>query len=249
MPDYLEKPNPVPYDLHLTSGGAQVVDQFPAAPHSDVYYTPPMYERGSPAWNLLSRAEQEGQIDRRIGLLRDLNRVANKISITDALTGLENRRGLITDLKKEIAAEKSGSIARSVLLFVDIDRFKRVNDSMGHMVGDQILHDIGERFQAIPIRQGEVIARFGGDEFVMLAHIERQAGNGKRGRRPEDDNLELLSARLAREVEESGKALGVDYITASVGRPIKHLPDETAEDWLARADTAMYKQKHAGTVL
>ena len=155
-------------------------------------------------------------------------------ALHDGLTGLPNRTLLLDRLDHALARrERVGN--RVAVLFIDLDRFKVVNDSLGHGVGDQLLVAAAERLEAA-LSQGDTIARLGGDEFVIL--LEDVAG--------EDDAIQVarrISDALARPFELPG---GQDvYLTTSIG--IAFATDHGSGDgWLRDADAAMYRAKEQG---
>ena len=146
----------------------------------------------------------------------------------DALTGLPNRY-LITEVLQGFLDRG----ARPVVMFVDIDRFKLVNDGIGHGGGDTILMLLGERLLAA-VRTGETVGRFGGDEFVIVC-----------------ENMLMRGARvLAERIRECTRLpFDVDgrqvFLNVSVGIALAG-PDDTAESMLRGADTAMYRAKASG---
>lgn len=148
---------------------------------------------------------------------------------TDQLSGLPNRRALEQHLSHEIelAATRGTSLSAVVL---DIDHFKKVNDTFGHIVGDAVLADVAARLRGVA-RQDEIVARFGGEEFVWLL--------------PGTDGAEaLLAAERARKAIESEPFGEVGSITVSAG--VCELRDAGSHSLLACADRALYAAKHAG---
>ncbi len=157
------------------------------------------------------------------------------LALEDALTGLANRNVLADHLERALARQaRSG--ASLVLMFVDVDDFKVVNDVYGHAVGDALLVEIAARLKA-NTRPGDVAARLGGDEFLLLlenltsprAEVERRA--------------EHLRAAVAAPITVQGEQLRV---TVSVGAALVTLPGHRSDEVLARADGAMYIAKRAG---
>lgn len=110
------------------------------------------------------RAQEE-----RIRQLEDM-------ALTDELTGLLNRRGLLLALKHEMAAARRDAHAGGMLVMIDLDGFKQINDVWGHAAGDSYLQAVGEALMH-DVRESDHVARLGGDEFaVLFTHIEEQAG-------------------------------------------------------------------------
>jgi diguanylate cyclase (GGDEF)-like protein/PAS domain S-box-containing protein len=150
---------------------------------------------------------------------------------TDPLTGLLNRTAF-----SERLATATGSIdpaAAPAVLFVDIDDFKNVNDTLGHAAGDELLSTVAARLTA-DVRADDVVARLGGDEFAVLL----TSADGDRLRDVADRLLISLRAPMAL----SGTTTSV---TASIGGALG-LPGDTADRLLHRADTAMYDAKRSG---
>ncbi len=146
----------------------------------------------------------------------------------DALTGLPNRFMLAENLQRVL--DRSG---RPVVMFVDVDRFKLVNDGIGHGAGDEILRLLGERLRN-SVRLGDMVGRFGGDEFVVVC-----------------ENLSLPEAKaIAGRIRAATRhAFEVDgrqvFLNVSVGIALTG-PEDTAESLLRGADAAMYRAKSAG---
>jgi diguanylate cyclase (GGDEF)-like protein/PAS domain S-box-containing protein len=162
----------------------------------------------------------------------------------DSLTGLPNRALLMDRLAHALSrlrqyAERDGGVtskgARVALLLMDLDDFKRVNDSLGHSAGDQLLVRVVERI-APHLRPGDTFARFGGDEFAILLD-EVEATSSATG----------LAERLRRELRAPFVIDGQEmFITASIGVVLSDPSEEGGEDLLRRADVAMYRAKSRG---
>ncbi len=145
---------------------------------------------------------------------------------TDALTGLPNRTALLGGL----AAACEPSLPDAALLFIDLDGFKQVNDTLGHAAGDRILQAAATRF-ASTVRAGDLLARLGGDEFCVLVHT----GVTTRW-------TDALSARLIASLD--GELADGIRLSASIGVAMVR-PGDGPSDVLAAADAAMYATKRA----
>ncbi|MBK6673229.1 MAG: EAL domain-containing protein [Proteobacteria bacterium] len=160
----------------------------------------------------------------------------------DRLTGLANRLQFMDRLKEAIDRVRTGGQKMLAVLFLDFDRFKVVNDAMGHQAGDELLVLMAERLRrsmrssdATPGSSNQ-IARFGGDEFLLLLNdIER----------PEDAGR--IADRLLKSLSQPYRIHGRDvHSTASVGIVTSQTGDDDAETIVRNADLAMYEAKHAG---
>ncbi len=152
---------------------------------------------------------------------------------TDELTGLPNRRSVFEELASADVRLAAGD--RIAVLVLDLDRFKEINDSLGHVVGDALLAQVGPRLRA-ELRAEDVLARLGGDEFVVLAtdvDAEQATALGER-----------LRARLQQPFASNGLGLRVD---ASVGVAIGPDESRSAVELLQLADLAMYSAKTTRT--
>ncbi len=153
----------------------------------------------------------------------------------DKLTGLPNRALLLDRLNQMLARSKRTGKASFAVLFLDLDRFKVINDSLGHMIGDQLLISVARRLDAC-LRPGDTVARLGGDEFTMIL----------------DGTLDEEEAtRIANRVHEAMREPiileGHKVFTAvSIGIAPGSLTYESAEDILRDADLAMYRAKSLG---
>ncbi len=153
----------------------------------------------------------------------------------DALTGLPNRALFMDHVKMAIQRSRRSGDRLFAALFLDLDRFKIINDSLGHMVGDQLLVGIAHRLEAC-LRPGDTVARLGGDEFTIL--LEDLACT--------DDAIEV-ALRVQEAVTQPFNIGGHEvFTTASIGIALSETGYERAEDLLRDADTAMYRAKMAG---
>jgi diguanylate cyclase (GGDEF)-like protein/PAS domain S-box-containing protein len=154
----------------------------------------------------------------------------------DALTGLPNRALFMERLGQAQARAKGRSGDGFAVLFLDLDRFKVVNDSMGHRAGDQLLVAIARRLDRIR-RAGDTVARLGGDEFAFL--IEGAGEANEAGR---------VANRVHRELSQPFEVNGQEVFTsASIGIALGGANDHRPEDLLRDADTAMYRAKSLGS--
>jgi diguanylate cyclase (GGDEF)-like protein/PAS domain S-box-containing protein len=153
----------------------------------------------------------------------------------DSLTGLPNRALFLDHLELAInhCRRRSGNLF--AVLFIDLDRFKVVNDSLGHMVGDELLVGIARRLE-ICLRDGDTIARLGGDEFTILLDGIADYGDAHRV-------AERVQEVLDQPFNLAGREL---FVTASIGIKYSSGRDEQPEDILRDADTAMYCAKALG---
>ncbi|MEZ4523348.1 MAG: diguanylate cyclase [Thermomicrobiales bacterium] len=150
----------------------------------------------------------------------------------DALTGLANRTLFIERCERALVQMRRHP-SRIAVLFLDLDRFKPINDTMGHAVGDQVLVEVAGRISE-RIRGEDTVARIGGDEFVVLLTNVDDA----------EEALEVAD-RIARRIEEPIIAEGQSHqVSASIGVVISQSPDAKPETLMHYADTAMYEAKN-----
>ncbi len=152
----------------------------------------------------------------------------------DPLTGLPNRR-LFEDRLEIALAQAHRYRHRVALIFVDLDRFKQVNDGFGHAAGDELLRGVAERL-AHSVREGDTVARIGGDEFTLLLPGIHYA-----------EDLAAISRKLVESLRTPFRLDGRDVrVTASGGISLYPEDGEDAEALLKSADTAMYRAKERG---
>ena len=157
------------------------------------------------------------------------------IAFHDSLTGLPNRRRFHEHLVQALARVQTEPQRQFGLMFLDFDRFKLINDSLGHAVGDEFLIAVAGRIQH-QVRPGDIVARLGGDEFAILA---------------EDLNDQryavTLADRLLEALRQPFQIAGTEITTsASIGITFSGMGYATPADMLRDADTAMYKAKTSG---
>jgi diguanylate cyclase (GGDEF)-like protein len=154
------------------------------------------------------------------------------LSLIDDLTGLYNRRGF-SDLGEQYLKLARRSGRGVTMVYLDLDRFKTINDSLGHHVGDRALLKVADILRAT-FRRSDIIARLGGDEFGVLA-LEAA-----------DESSELLVQRLRERVIDFNRTSPEPYqLSVSIG--MAHHDDDLRvrlEDMVAEADSAMYREKH-----
>ena len=156
----------------------------------------------------------------------------------DALTGLPNRVSFMEQLTHAVRhADETGS--RLALLFVDLDHFKRINDSLGHLVGDVLLRTVAQRFTA-SLRATDIVSRFGGDEFMVL--LPGLAGGPAHAADAEEVAQKLLAA-IGVPVNAEGRPLSV---TPSIGIALYPGDGDSPEELVKHADAAMYLAKSRG---
>ena len=176
------------------------------------------------------------QREQLLNQFRELNATLESYSYTDALTGLPNRRAVVTELHRLFAmAERAG---QSVLIgFIDLDGFKAINDTYGHEAGDEFLTEVGRRIGA-GLRGGDTLGRLGGDEFIVVG---MGAAPGAEG----DAAAKALRDRMAPLIQGTYRLSGCafDYPGASFGVVSADPGSMTPDDALRAADAAMYVQK------
>ncbi len=182
--------------------------------------------------HLVAAVSASRDVTERKGFEERLRRGA----LYDDLTGLPNRALLLDRLDHAIERHGRDPALRYAVLFLDLDRFKLVNDSLGHAVGDALLQAIAGRLRDV-VRSGDTVARLGGDEFCVL--LEDLVV---------DEEAELTAARLQAAVARPFAVVGRElFVTVSVGVAHARPAYATSADVLRDADIAMYRSKTSGT--
>lgn len=156
---------------------------------------------------------------------------AQQIAFHDALTGLPNRLSFEQGIEQGLSQAKRHDWGLAVL-FIDIDEFKSINDSHGHDHGDQVLLMVADRLKSF-VRDGDIVSRWGGDEFVCLLLEVKQEGD-----------VTNLAEKVLNRIAEACEFNGVTHsVRASIGIAIYPADGDTADILFKNADTAMYKAK------
>ena len=179
------------------------------------------------------QVREEGKLRAMTVSLSARSQTLEQAALTDGLTGMQNRRYFDERLSSSLARGRR-SHAPMALLYLDIDRFKSINDGHGHAAGDQVLREFARRLKSC-VREGDLVARIGGDEFVVLVE-----GADSRA------SAEAIAAKLTQRMQEPfdlpngplavGTSIGLGYSRASAN----------ADRLLAAADQALYGAKQAG---
>lgn len=203
--------------------------------------------RGQTMWFELSAARKKtspGEPARFVVVSRDItDRKADETLIweqahIDSLSGLPNRRMFLETLDKRVQAAAQGTATpptKLALLFLDLDRFKEVNDTHGHDMGDLLLQQAAQRLKSC-VRDTDLVARLGGDEFTLVVQ----------GVDTEERVFRIADQLLARLAEPFYLGTEVEHISASVGITFYPQDGQSRDELITQADQAMYAAKRAG---
>ncbi|MFQ2146994.1 putative bifunctional diguanylate cyclase/phosphodiesterase [Aeromonas jandaei] len=199
-----------------------------------------------PQWEIVTPVQDEkGGISHFVICFEDISerkaaeRRIQDLAYYDELTGLPNRRQLHETLVQTFN-EATHSCLIGALLFIDLDHFKTINDSLGHATGDWLLKEVATRLKRL-VRQGDCLARLGGDEFVLL--LPSLSASPPQAEMQADIIAERLITEIAAPYTYAGQVL---HIGASVGITLFPDREQGVDDLLKQADTAMYQAKSAG---
>jgi two-component system cell cycle response regulator len=184
---------------------------------------------------LIARVRTQIRRGRFQSLLRKSYEASISLALIDSLTGLYNRRYLLTYLQSMMAGVENRGKPLAVLL-IDVDHFKRINDTHGHGVGDEILRSLADRMTG-NLRNVDMVARIGGEEFVVVMPDTNLSVAGRVAGR--------LLEKVADPPFEVTEALSLP-VTISIGVAMRDDVGDTIETFLARADAALYKAKDMG---
>jgi len=191
-----------------------------------------------PAWQTISTVRDRGGTLRQyvslmsdITPLKEVEQRLDYMAYHDALTGLPNRHLLDDRLAHAITrAERREELVG--VLFLDLDRFKNINDSLGHPLGDELLRSVADRLVS-RIRESDTVARLGGDEFVVIAESVE-----------DEDRLAVLAQKLLEVFHQPFQVQGHELsVDASVGISVFPFDGDQSSILLRNADTAMYRAK------
>ncbi len=196
----------------------------------------------SPALYLLvfRPLNQQAELERQLAKLSSLQaeEEIKQLAFFDPLTGLPNRR-LLMDRLQHAFTSSARSDREGAVLFIDLDNFKDINDTLGHDIGDLLLQQTAQRLESC-IREGDTVARMGGDEFVvMLEDLSKQHIEAA-------TQTETVGKKILAALNQPYQLATHEYhSTASIGVALFSDHGKTAEELLKRADIAMYQAKQA----
>jgi diguanylate cyclase (GGDEF)-like protein/PAS domain S-box-containing protein len=201
------------------------------------------HENGTHVWALCRAAEdrdEDGRATRLVGSFADITSLKEtqfeleRLAERDSLTGLLNRKAFVRALELQISRYKLGKSLAFGIMFLDFDRFKMINDSLGHDVGDGLIKSVAKRMTT-SLPEDAIIARFGGDEFaaIMLGSDDKSVQR----------NCEHVLRELARSHQIGNHEV---RSTASIGLVLMETRVQTANQMLCEADIAMYEAKRTG---
>ena len=158
-----------------------------------------------------------------------------QVAHTDPLTGLPNRTALVENLSRLLASPEPGLRKGGALLYLDLDRFKGINDSLGHDRGDALIQEVGKRLTAC-VRRSDIVARTGGDEFMVILE-------GLTNRQDIQKVAETILDEVARPFDIDPAPV---FVNASIGMAVWPEDGESVDFLLRRVDIAMYRAKEIG---
>ncbi|MCI0485348.1 MAG: EAL domain-containing protein [Blastocatellia bacterium] len=194
-----------------------------------------MLSRGVAVWDANKEVYRMAGSLTNITSQKEAERQLRHNAFHDPLTALPNRALFMDRLKRSLDRATHGEDYLFAVLFLDMDRFKVVNDSLGHDIGDQLLVAIARRLEA-SLRPGDMVARLGGDEFAIILDHLKHINDATHA-------AERIQKELATPFNLSGHEM---FASASIGISVSLTPYDLPEDILRNADTAMYRAKENG---
>ncbi|MDQ4145048.1 MAG: EAL domain-containing protein [Actinomycetota bacterium] len=198
---------------------------------------------GRPVWVMLSRSLVCARDGRPLYFIVQIQDISERKELEcrlehealhDSLTGLANRV-LFLDRVQHALLRRVREKQKAAVLFLDLDDFKTINDSLGHAAGDEVLRVVANRLERC-VRSEDTVARLGGDEFAVLVEGAESI-----------ESLHRLAQRIANSVQAPFALQGKDmFIHASIGIALAHRRGERADELLRNADAAMYAAKRSG---
>jgi diguanylate cyclase (GGDEF)-like protein len=188
------------------------------------------------AWAGRKLEEKDRDLQRVNALLVQLDQAKDSLELIahyDPLTEQLNRRGFSRAFNAALA-EHRGNGRGLAVMFLDVDHFKRINDSLGHDAGDELLRIVAKRIRSA-MREADIVARLGGDEFCVIASLENSAVP------------QTLAQRLLERMKEPIKVAGRNMVmTTSIGISVFPQDGDSVEELIKHADLALYQAKDAG---
>ncbi|HTV92104.1 MAG TPA: EAL domain-containing protein [Verrucomicrobiae bacterium] len=169
------------------------------------------------------------RLETQVALAKTVEGELRKAAFTDSLTGLPNRAAFMEYTRGILAGNRDSH----AVFFIDLDRFNIVNETLGHLAGDDLLRAIGERLQSL-VESTDLVARLGGDEFVVIGAVESRSFG---------EAAALLLTHVSEPIIVEGRPI---YPEASIGVVAVDASYTTPEELLRDADIAMYEAKHRG---
>jgi diguanylate cyclase (GGDEF)-like protein/PAS domain S-box-containing protein len=199
-----------------------------------------------PEWLTISAVhDEQGGLTHYVATLNDITeskaaeQKIHQLAFYDPLTGLANRR-LFIDRMDAALKDSERHAQHGVLLFIDLDNFKQVNDTLGHYAGDQLLQNMARELAEV-LRDSDTLARLGGDEFAVLIHaLDRDVEQA--ARLAEGIALKLLTA-IRRPINVNNETV---LVTVSIGITLLDDSVNSVDDYLQQADMALFQAKEAG---
>jgi diguanylate cyclase (GGDEF)-like protein/PAS domain S-box-containing protein len=202
----------------------------------------------TPYWldlNIVPVTDEPGRLTHFVSVGRDITERKkaeediHRLAYFDALTGLPNRR-MLQDRLAHVLSTARRTPLTGALLYLDLDRFKKINDARGHAAGDELLVKVAVRLSAL-MREEDTVARLGGDEFVILTtHLTEENDAGARA-------AMAIASKVREALEQPFTIDGQPYsASGSIGVTLLCGEGQTVDDLLREADTAMYRAKAAG---